>query len=289
MVCHGEVYRLKPEPERLTQFYLMIALGGALGGAFVGVVSPLIFNDYFELQYGLALCGLLFLVLVMRDWRSARRAEASAPCFRRRWGALACAGLSLGWGGMLAVFWVQAHKQSTITVLKTRNFYGVLTIFERTDPVFNFRYAKLVHGRTAHGSEFRDPRRATWPTLYYSEKSGVGLAIRELPSGPRRIGVVGLGIGTLASYAQPGDYLRIYEINPAVLSLAESQFSYLTNCRAKAQVVLGDARLSLEKEPPQDFDSLVLDAFSSDGLTIPVHLLTEKRSSCISGMSRAAG
>jgi hypothetical protein len=276
MVCHGEVYRLKPDPRQLTGFYLLVALGGALGGAFVGVVSPLIFKDYFELQWSLALCGLLFLLLVAREWRSGRlKSWRLRPAWFPDWGALACVGLGATWVAMVAAFWVQAHRQGgSITVSKTRNFYGVLTILERTDPGSGLRFAKLLHGRTAHGLEFRDAARANWPTMYFSKKSGIGLAMEQLPTGPKRMGVVGLGIGTLASYGQPGDYLRFYEINPAVVSSARSQFSYLSNCRAQVDVVLGDARLSLEKEAPQEFDLLVLDAFSSDA--IPVHLLTEE-------------
>jgi tetratricopeptide (TPR) repeat protein len=275
MVCHGEVYRLRPDPKHLTGFYLLVALGGALGGIFVGVVSPVIFNDYFELQWGLALCGLLFLLLVANDWRSGQlKSWRWKPVWLANWGAVACGALGVAWVGMVVAFWVQARQQGPITVCKTRNFYGVLTVFERTDPRSDVRFAKLLHGRTAHGFEFKDPVRAKWPTLYYNEKSGVGLAMQELPPGPKRIGIVGLGIGTLATYGQVGDYLRLYEINPSVVSLARSQFSYLTNCHAQAEVVLGDARLSLEKEPPQEFDLLVLDAFSSDA--IPVHLLTEE-------------
>jgi tetratricopeptide (TPR) repeat protein len=136
------------------------------------------------------------------------------------------------------------------------------------------RYLELAHGRTLHGLQFVDPSRAAWPTLYYSEHSGVGLAMRALPAGPRRIGLIGLGTGTLASYAQAGDYVHIYEINPEVERLATSRFTYLANCPGKVEVTLGDARLSLEREPPQDFDLLVLDAFNSDA--IPVHLLTRE-------------
>jgi hypothetical protein len=275
MVCHGEVYRLRPDPKYLTGFYLSIALGGALGGLFVGVVAPVIFNDYFELQWCLGLCALLFLLLVGRDWRSGSlQSWRWQPSRLPSWGSLACGGLALAWLAMITGFWVQAHQQGPITVLKTRNFYGVLTIFERTDPGSGLRFAKLVHGRTAHGLEFRDAARASWPTMYFSEKSGVGLAMQQMGADPRHIGVVGLGVGTLASYARTGDNLRLYEINPSVVNLAQTRFSYLTNCRAQVQTVLGDARLSMEKEPPQNFDLLVLDAFSSDA--IPAHLLTEE-------------
>ena len=275
MVCHGEVYRLRPEPKYLTGFYLAIALGGATGGLFVGVIAPVIFNDYYELQWGLALCALLFLLLLGRDWRSGTLQSWNwRPKRVPSWGGLSCGVLVLAWVGMSVGFWVQAHQQASITVLKTRNFYGVLTIFERSDVGSGLKVAKLVHGRTNHGMQFRDPVRANWPTMYFSEKSGVGLAMQQLGPGPRHIGVVGLGVGTLASYGRPGDILRLYEINSSVVDLAQTRFSYLTNCRAQVQVVLGDARLSLEKEPAQGFDLLVLDAFSSDA--IPAHLLTQE-------------
>ncbi|PYJ05765.1 MAG: hypothetical protein DME25_07840 [Verrucomicrobia bacterium] len=122
--------------------------------------------------------------------------------------------------------------------------------------------------------QFVDPHQAVWPTTYYGEESGIGLALRALPPGARRIGLVGLGTGTITAYAQPGDYLRIYEINPEVRRLAMSPFTYLQHCPGKVEVVLGDARLSLERESPQQFDLLALDAFSSDA--IPVHLLTKE-------------
>lgn len=275
MVCHGEVYRLRPAPEGLTTFYLMIALGGALGGVFVGIAAPVIFNDYSELQWGLVLCVLLFILMVGGDWYSGRmKSWHWKPIRFLSWPALATFALGLAWTGMVAAFWVRARQQMPNTVCRARNFYGVLKVVQRTDPGSGTRVINLVHGRTAHGMQFKDPGRASWSTMYYNERSGVGLAFAQLAAGPRRIGVVGLGSGTLATYARPGDYLKFYEINPAVLQLAQSRFSFLTNCRAQVEIVLGDARLSLEKEPAQEFDLLVLDAFSSDA--IPVHLLTRE-------------
>ena len=168
--------------------------------------------------------------------------------------------------------WVQARRSGTGKVCRSRNFYGVLTVLKlQQSGVDCF---KLMHGRTAHGLQLADPARANWPTLYFTEKSGVGLAMRALPAAGRRIGVVGLGAGTLASYGRPGDSFRFYEINPEVERLARSRFTYLSNCLGNVEVVLGDARLSLEQEPGQQFDLLVLDAFSSDA--IPVHLLTRE-------------
>ncbi len=275
MVCHGELYRLKPDPRHLTGFYLTIAAGGALGGLFVAVIAPLIFTDYFELHLGLLLCGLLFLLVCARD-----RSAGSDKGWRRLFGKvqqrrrLTCVSLSAGLVALGVALGLQTHQLAGARVYRSRNFYGVLTIFKQHDNERNLDYLVLWHGRTMHGMQFLDPQQAGWPTLYYSEKSGVGLALHALPAGQRRIGLVGLGVGTLAAYAQAGDYVHIYEINPEVLELATSRFTYLSNCPAKVENTLGDARLSLEREPPQDFDLLALDAFNSDA--IPVHLLTKE-------------
>ncbi len=263
MVCHGELYRLRPDPRHLTGFYLMIAAGGALGGLFVAVIAPLIFNDYFELQWSLLLCGVLLLVMVCRPNQVPEK-----PKFWRYIAGV----LIMGLAAFGFVLWQQAYQAGISNIYKSRNFYGVLTIISKGDGPD--RYFELQHGSTVHGMQFIDPSRAAWPTTYYIEKSGVGLALRALPAGHRRIGMVGLGAGTLATYAQAGDDINFYEINPDVKRLASSWFTYLTNCPGKVEVTLGDARLSLEREPPQNFDLLVLDAFNSD--TIPIHLLTEE-------------
>jgi len=162
----------------------------------------------------------------------------------------------------------------------TRNFYGTLHVYEYDSEQPENRYYLLLHGATTHGLQFAAEDKAMRHTTYYGETSGVGLAIKNLPRPPgeRRIGLVGLGTGTLASYGTPGDYLRIYEINPAVVHLSQTRFSYVRRCPAKVDIVLGDARLSMERElkenHPQQFDLLALDAFSSDA--IPVHLLTKE-------------
>ena len=132
----------------------------------------------------------------------------------------------------------------------------------------------LWHGRNVHGLQFVDPLRAAWPTTYYSEKSGVGLALRALPAAAGASAWSAWAPARWPPTPKPGDDVHFYEINPEVLSLAASRFTYLTNCPGKVEVTLGDARLSLEREPPQDFDLLVLDAFNSDA--IPVHLLTRE-------------
>jgi len=328
MVCHGEVYRLRPEPSHLTGYYLMIALGGALGGAFVGAAAPLLFNDYYELHCGLLLCGLLMLAICAQDRTAGSRREwpwlAAALCLaawggldwsltdlarektisrgpfiglrigiwaglgllaafwlaRKKWRdyeqcrVLTCLWLALGMLALGATLWLQTDGIGGDKVQVSRNFYGVLTLFEHQKESPNEHHFLLQHGRTTHGMQFADAMQAAWPTAYYTRRSGVGLAMGALPEGPRRIGLVGLGAGTLTAYGRTGDYLRIYEINPEVLRLAASPFTYLSNCPARIEIALGDARLSMEREPPQKFDLLALDAFSSDA--VPVHLLTKE-------------
>jgi len=269
MVCHGELYRLKPDPRYLTGYYVAIAAGGALGSLFVAVVAPLIFDSYVELHWGLFLCGLLFLLLCARNGDA--RWEGLAPGFFRH--PLLSVGSGAGLLALGAALWWQAHRFDDKMVMRTRNFYGAMAVMKagnwNTLPCL-----KLVHGWTAHGLQFVDPQLAGRPTLYYTEKSGVGLALGALPEKPRRLGLVGLGVGTLAAYARPGDLVHVYEINPAVVTVATSRFTFLQNCRGTVEVTLGDARLSLEREAPQEFDLLALDAFSDD--TIPVHLLTRE-------------
>jgi len=265
MICHGEVYRLKPTPAHLTGFYLTVTAGGALGGIFVAVIAPLIFQDYFELDWGLILCGSLLLIVWAR-----KRGNQPIGSWRTIPWAAACLTLV----GLAAFLWQSAHLHEAIRIARRRNFYGVLKVFrhEFQDPKLDL--VELVHGRVAHGVQFLDPARSSWPTLYYTPQSGVGRAFAAIPPGKRRVGVVGLGAGTLAAYAQASDEIRFYEINPEVVRLAKSHFTYLQKSAGQVTVALGDARLSLENEPPQEFDLLVLDAFNSD--SIPVHLLTRE-------------
>ena len=156
-----------------------------------------------------------------------------------------------------------------------RNFYGVVSVYEDRGNQPDEHTLRLVHGGTTHGVQYFDPAKRRRPTTYYAETSGVGRAIRYLQRRPTmRVGVIGLGAGTLAAYARPGDQYEFYEINPQVTRLAEKYFRYLQDCRGEYSVVPGDARLSLERQPPQHFDLLVLDAFSGDA--IPTHLLTRE-------------
>jgi hypothetical protein len=265
MVCHGEVYRLKPAPRFLTSFYLFIAAGGAAGGIFVGIISPLVFRSYAELSWGYWLLAALVWSIHLHERTELRWGNRSWPA----WPVLLSGALALG-GVML----FQARRAARDTVSMTRNFYGVLRVIEGGADT-PFHAYKLNHGGITHGMQFANPARSGLATTYYHEASGVGVALNNFPrQANRRVGIVGLGTGTLAAYGRPGDTFRFYEINPEVRRMAETGFSFLRNSGARIELVLGDARLSLEREAGQQFDLLVLDAFSSDA--VPVHLLTQE-------------
>jgi hypothetical protein len=252
MVCHGELVKLKPHPRYLTSFYLMISAGGALGGIFVGLVAPNLFPGFFELQIGL---GATAVLVVLRFRQRTRQ-----------WAAVAVATLCF-----LTYLGVQIGNSTKGVRVMARNFYGGLTVVDQDKPPDTVRIE--MHGTINHGQQYLDPRRRDTPISYFSRNSGAGMAIREAwDRGPNRVGVIGLGAGTLAAYGRPGDSYRFYEINPMVIQLARSQFTFLRDCKAQVEMVLGDGRLSLAREPSQQFDVLVLDAFSGD--SIPVHLLT---------------
>jgi SAM-dependent methyltransferase len=266
MFCHGELARLKPHPRYLTSFYVMISVGGALGGVVVGILAPRLFQGYYELQGGLAACALLVLLALRHDPESFVSKSWREP-------------VTIGAAAMVAAFTVflgaQIYQHASDYDRLMRNFYGGLRITDTGEPSDPDAVRKLLHGTINHGAQFLAPDRRNWPTTYYGAESGVGLAIRERQDlGPMRVGVIGLGAGTLAAYGRPGDYYRFYEINPQVVGLARSEFTYLQDSGAHVEIALGDARLSLERETGQSFDVLAVDAFSGD--SIPVHLLTRE-------------
>ena len=264
MVCHGELARLKPDPRYLTHFYVMIAAGGALGGLLVGLLAPHLFNGIYEMPLGLVACAAL-VVWVLRQ-------DAELKWFQR-WrqpAPIVAAVLTVA----LAVF-VGLQIRDTVRASRemVRNFYGALRVRDSGPATQLDATRTLTNGTINHGEQFLNPARRDQPTTYYGPDTGVGLAIREKgKAGAIRVGVIGLGTGTLAAYGRLGDYYRFYEINPLVLRLAHTEFTFLGDCKAKVDVAMGDARLSLERESPENFDVLVVDAFSSD--SIPVHLLT---------------
>jgi len=260
MVCHGELVRLKPAARELTAFYLMSSAGGALGGITVALLCPWVFNSHIELHIVLvtatAISSAVFLLDAKDKWLGD-----TPP--RRCIGAMGYLSIFLFVGAS------QFGKATPQVIASVRNFYGVLKI-EETD-----EGKKLVHGQIIHGFQFSGEDRKRRPTMYYNWHSGVGLTLKHFRNGePKRVGLVGLGCGTLAAYGRPGDYYRFYEINPDVAIIAEEHFSFLADCEARHNVILGDARVSMEREPDQDFDVLVLDAFSGDA--IPTHLLTKE-------------
>jgi len=250
MYCHGELAARTPPEGQLTSFYLMIALGGALGAALVGLIAPLIFSGVYDLPFAMLMVALLALRLQWSEQWSQRLL----------WIVAAVA--------MAAVIGAQVQGYHHNAIVLVRNFYGSLRVVESAGT------RTLYHGTIKHGSQFLSASRRAWPTSYYGLPSGIGLTLGNCCTREKRVGVIGLGTGTLATYGAPGDEFRFYEINPQVIEIAESQFTFLGDSKAKIEIAEGDARLSLEREPSRHFNVLVVDAFSGDA--IPVHLLTKE-------------
>ncbi len=264
MSCHGELYRRRPQPESLTWFYLMLAVGGAVAGVFVGLLSPEIFNYYYELPIAF-LITVALLIVTYSSGENALPGPAARVVQFAVLGAMAA-------GSVYLIVWNIPHWASEYRVV-ARNFYGVLRVDDTPATATTAGSRELLNGTISHGSEFTAPERHLEPTTYYSPVSGVGMAIQDSgKGGPRRVGVIGLGAGTLAAYGRPQDVYRFYDINPLVADIARTQFFYLNESPEEKAVILGDARLALEREAPQNFDVLAVDAFSGD--SIPIHLLT---------------
>ena len=255
MFCHGELYQLRPASRHLTAFYLSISAGGALGGMLVAVLAPLSFNAHYEL--GLTLVGVGVLAVL---------------CFRgvNRVAHLVAIATLMGVTGAAVYEGFRFQKDVRASV---RNFYGVLRVKEYGKEGEAGHLRRLVHGVIMHGEQYLEPDRRGTLTTYYQPTSGVGAAIASR-EGPLRVGVIGLGVGTLAAYGKPGDVYRFYDINPAVVEIARRDFTYLADSKATIEIALSDARLALEREPQQKFDVLAVDAFSSDA--IPMHLITRE-------------
>lgn len=271
MIMHGELYRLRPAPKSLTAFYLCVSGGGALGGLFVGLLAPKLFDGYFEIRVGLGLTVVLVFVA------GALRASVSNPKLAGwKWRIATPLAIALG---LYSV--VPPSLNRELIVHNERSFFGVLQVIEKRHD--NVLERHLMSGSTLHGVEFIGERGRPLPTTYFGRATGIATTFSELfsqhtPNQGARIGVIGLGVGTLSAYGRPGDYFRYYEIDPAVAHIAgeTGYFSFLEKSMASVDVVVGDARLEIEKEQrsgsSQAFDLLILDAFNSDA--IPVHLLT---------------
>jgi MFS family permease len=341
MVCHGELARLKPGMKFLTLFYLLVSIGGAIGGIFVAIIAPLLFPGFWEFQIGLWLIALLIIVLLL--WQKDSQIYRKHPwpavvvlfcfvVFKWTWdkydlidsfsvflstvfndglllififGILLLfavdyfivqkTGKRIPWllisslfASLIILGWILAGdiwKIDQDAVKIVRNFFGVLTIEELDSGNPSSHRLILKHGRISHGMQYQSPGRKKIITTYYHNASGIGRAIISHPKYSSkknvRVGVVGLGVGTIAAYGRPGDYFRFYEINPLVEEVSfgkKACFTFLNDCRGKVDLVMGDARISMEKELKknmyQKLDILAIDAFSSD--SIPIHLLTKE-------------
>ena len=257
MVCHGELARLKPHPSKLTTFYLSISIGGALGSLAMAVIAPLVFAGYFELYA--ALIGAAVIALFIPIGETSRM----------RWFAKGVASLVVLAVGLLS--W-QGIRDYTLDVrFMERDFYGVVRTRDNSTGA-NFR--SLIHGAIAHGGQLLEEELQMTPSSYYGPTSGYGRVFASLPDAPKTVGVIGLGAGALAVYAKPGDHWVFYEISPSVVTAAKKDFTFLEKMKGTHEIVIGDGRLSLDREPSRQFDVLAMDAFSGD--SIPTHLITKE-------------
>lgn len=277
MFGHGELARLKPDPSQLTSFYFWSSLGSVAGAAFVALLAPQIFSGFYELHVSLGACALLAVLAHRADPESPFRQPNRQLALRVLYGLAATI--------MVALF-LLARDESASANHMARNFYGVLRVSdesapnvvllkgdEKSPPKDDLRFRRLMNGTITHGLQFLGAARRDQPVSYYGPDSGIGEAFAALASRrPRRIGVIGLGTGTIAAYAHDADEFTFYEINPLVVQIAQQDFTFLHGSKAHISFELGDARLTLERQAPQHFDLLAVDAFSSD--SIPVHLLT---------------
>lgn len=263
MACHGEVFRIRPRAEKLTTFYLCVSLGGALGGITVALVIPQLLPMFVEYPMGVLATLACVLLVHAKDPRS--------PLFagRPRWAWILLVLMSAGVAGGFG--YVTMNRLEN-TVHMKRNFYGVFMVKESPEDAKIIWNRKLVSGTTIHGMQIMEPDMQVMPTSYFGPDSGIGMVMESFPRSPRRMAVLGLGVGTLAAYGEPGDYIKFYEINPVCVDIANNYFFYLQNSLAECEIALGDARLVMEREEPQNYDIIVMDAFSSD--SVPIHLLT---------------
>lgn len=267
MFCHGELAAGKPAARYLTRFYLVLSLGGAVGGMFVGLVAPKLFSAYWELPLGLGALALMALVLTMHHLANLGKQPifAAAPLL---------AVVSLAGVAYYAYDYNWLLKEGG-TIHSERNFYGRLSVKQLGSSDTNpDTHRMLMHGTIVHGKQYIYAPYRHITTSYYTEGSGIGMALAYFHPGQQRIGGIGMGVGTIAAYGKQGDLVKFYEINPKVIDIASNYFYYLNESPAQIQIALGDARLVLERERPQQFDVLAVDAFSGDA--VPVHLVTRE-------------
>jgi hypothetical protein len=262
LFCHAETYALRPQRRaETTLFYLLIAAGGATGTFFIGIASPLLFSANYDLAIAFFLTAVMALVVTWPEGWPQRLLWTTS---------------SILLFGLLVLLHTGYGRQ---TVVRVRNFYGTLRVKQSVTSPQGVTMRTLVNGTIQHGTQLFTPDLMKVPTTYYARDSGVGLALRYCCNAPgndttrpRNIGVIGLGVGTIAAYGTPGDRIRFYEINPQVQPIAQNLFTYLRDSAAQITYAEGDARTSLTHEAPNQFDVLIIDAFSGDA--IPLHLLT---------------
>ncbi len=256
MFCHGELARRRPGPRYLTLFYLIVSLGGVLGGVLVGIVAPVTLPGYLELEIALVVVAAIAL---------GTNLKRPLPVVAMLVAVAAFTSSALAWR-------IKTFTEDTVHI--ERNYYGVLRVKENSMRVddADMRYRSLVHGAILHGEQYLSEKFRRSATTYYKTSSGIGRVLLAFEGKPIHVGVIGLGAGSIAVYGDGDDRYRFYDIDPAVERVARTWFTYLADSPSKIDVVLGDARLSLEREPPQQFDVLAVDAFSGD--SIPVHLIT---------------
>jgi len=257
MVCHGELARLKPHPSRLTIFYLSISVGGALGSLLMAVIAPFIFDGYYELYAALIAAAVIGLALTIGRTASGRWA------FRMTAVAVLATVCATSWES------IRDYKRDIRFI--ERDFYGVV---RTRDVGGEVTFRSMIHGAISHGGQLINEGLEMTASSYFAPTSGYGRLFASMPPGPKRVGIVGLGAGALAVYARPGDHWVFYEISPAVVRAARAEFTFLEKMQGSHEVVLGDGRLALEREPVRQFDVLALDAFSGD--SIPSHLVTKE-------------
>ena len=264
MFFHGELAAMKPAPRYLTTFFLMVSLGGALGGVVVGFIAPKFFNTYYEFGIGLVITLLLAAYLTMDVTNGMQRVIPVVIL------------AAVGFTGFHVYHYIDTLSNDAR--LMSRNFYGTLRVKDSGPETSETAMRRLMHGVIMHGEQYLNPKKSQRLTTYYTESSGVGMAVKYFyetnAESPTRVGVVGLGTGTLAGYARKGDITRFYEINPQVIEIARRDFTFISGSKGQVDTVLGDARLTMEREAPQLYDVLAIDAFSSDA--IPVHLITRE-------------
>jgi len=272
MTCHGELYRIKPGTKYLTFFYMVMSFGGVLGGSFVSMIAPKIFNSYWEIYIGLILICILFGISILFD--------KSIGNIKYKFSGISICSIVLV--SLLFFFIAHIDLYRKYSIDSSRNFYGVLRVVDKYQSTPNWQRI-LKHGRLTHGGQMMDKRKQQIPSTYFDYGSGVDKAFQymHMLRGQKhglRVGAVGLGVGTISAYARPDDMFRFYEINPKVVKLAETYFTYLANTPAQTEIILGDARIQMEQErmkgQSQQFDILVIDAFNSDA--VPMHLITRE-------------